>query len=292
MAGRRRRARLRCSRRSHRAPTWLGSRGSTTSTSLLVDAPDGLLEDARRARAARPGALRRRDRRRRSAAGRAGPRPVHGRRARLGGGRARSMARACPGGRRSGSPAPRSAPTAAMRAGSSPSASIAVQRALGVPAEPVLVAPDPPALVEVARGAGLVVVGLTERWRRDGLGPRAHRARDTAVRRRRVLVRRGVRPGGLAPRDSDDALHVDDRRLSVISAPRGAACVLRQGCVRGPAAALRRGARRMSAPRPAPHQPARASASPPRRRAARGSRHEPPACSRSSDHGPARQRKA
>ena len=81
-------------------------------------------------------------------------------------------------------------------------ASIAVQRALGVPAEPVLVAPDPPALVEVAKGAGLVVVGLTERWRRDGLG-QARTALATQPFAATVLVRRGVRPGGLAPRDSD-----------------------------------------------------------------------------------------
>jgi hypothetical protein len=81
-------------------------------------------------------------------------------------------------------------------------ASIAVQRALGVPAEPMLVAPDPPALVEVAKEAGIVVVGLTERWRRDGLG-QARTALATQPFAATVLVRRGVRPGGLAPRDSD-----------------------------------------------------------------------------------------
>ena len=81
-------------------------------------------------------------------------------------------------------------------------ASIAVQRALGVPAEPVLIAPDPAALVDVAKEAGLVVVGLTERWRRDGLGP-ARTALATQPFAATVLVRRGVRPGGLAPRDSD-----------------------------------------------------------------------------------------
>jgi len=81
-------------------------------------------------------------------------------------------------------------------------ASIAVQRALGVPAEPLLIAPEPAALVDVARESGLVVVGLTERWRRDGLG-QARTALATQPHAATVLVRRGVRPGGLAPRDSD-----------------------------------------------------------------------------------------
>jgi DNA-binding SARP family transcriptional activator len=81
-------------------------------------------------------------------------------------------------------------------------ASIAVQRALGVPAEPVLVAPEPDALVAVAQEAGVVVVGLTDRWRRDGLG-RARTAIATQASAPTVLVRRGIRPGGLAPRESE-----------------------------------------------------------------------------------------
>ena len=81
-------------------------------------------------------------------------------------------------------------------------ASIAVQRALGVPTEPVLVEPDPDALVAAVYGAGVVVVGLTERWRRDGLG-HARTALATQASCPAVLVRRGVRPGGLAPRDGE-----------------------------------------------------------------------------------------
>jgi hypothetical protein len=80
-------------------------------------------------------------------------------------------------------------------------ASIAVQRALGVPAEPLLVEPEAEALVEAARGAGIVVVGLTDRWRHEGLG-RARTALATRVETSTILVRRGVRPGGLAPRSS------------------------------------------------------------------------------------------
>jgi nucleotide-binding universal stress UspA family protein len=80
-------------------------------------------------------------------------------------------------------------------------ASLAVQRALGVAAEPLLVEPGPGPLVAAADEASLVVVGLSERWRRDGLGPvREALARD--ARPPTLLVRRGLRPGGLAPRDS------------------------------------------------------------------------------------------
>jgi DNA-binding SARP family transcriptional activator len=81
-------------------------------------------------------------------------------------------------------------------------ASIAVQRALGVPAEPVLVDPEPEALVAAARDASVVVVGLTDRWRREGLG-RARTALATQAASPTVLVRRGVRPGGLAPRGTE-----------------------------------------------------------------------------------------
>jgi DNA-binding SARP family transcriptional activator len=81
------------------------------------------------------------------------------------------------------------------------SASLAVQHALGVPAEPVLVEPHPDALVAAAESS-LVIVGLTERWRREGLG-RSRTALATRGSAPTVLVRRGVRPGGLAPRESD-----------------------------------------------------------------------------------------
>jgi DNA-binding SARP family transcriptional activator len=77
-------------------------------------------------------------------------------------------------------------------------ASIAVQRTVGVAAEPLLVAPEPGALATAATGMGLVVVGLSRRWEQEGLGP----ARSALVAREAgatLLVRRGLRPGGLAP---------------------------------------------------------------------------------------------
>jgi DNA-binding SARP family transcriptional activator len=78
-------------------------------------------------------------------------------------------------------------------------ASLAVQRVLGIGAEPVIVEPSPPALVTVARAAGVVVVGLPDRWRTAGLG-RTRTALAVERDLTTVLVRRGLRPGGLSPR--------------------------------------------------------------------------------------------
>ncbi len=82
------------------------------------------------------------------------------------------------------------------------SASLAVQRALGVDAEPLLVEPTPQSLVDAARHAGLVVVGLTDRWRREGVG-RTRTALAASPHHPTLLVRRGLRPGGLAPRSAE-----------------------------------------------------------------------------------------
>jgi DNA-binding SARP family transcriptional activator len=81
------------------------------------------------------------------------------------------------------------------------SASLAVQVTLGVMAEPLLVEPEPAALLAAAETAALVVVGLTDRWPKDGLG----QVRETLALEARsqvVLVKRGLRPGGLAPSES------------------------------------------------------------------------------------------
>jgi hypothetical protein len=81
------------------------------------------------------------------------------------------------------------------------SASLAVQRALGIAAEPVLLAPVAPDVLGAADEAAVVVVGLPERWRRDGLGV-VRSALARSARPPVLLVRRGLRPGGLAPRES------------------------------------------------------------------------------------------
>jgi DNA-binding SARP family transcriptional activator len=80
-------------------------------------------------------------------------------------------------------------------------ASLATQRAFGVTAEPLLVEPGPDGLLGAAEEASLVVVGLTERWQRDGLGE-VRGALATHARPPVLLVRSGLRPGGLAPGES------------------------------------------------------------------------------------------
>jgi DNA-binding SARP family transcriptional activator len=82
------------------------------------------------------------------------------------------------------------------------SASLAIQRGLGIDTEPVLLEPVPEALVAAAGAAGVVVCGLTERWRREGLG-RARLALASAATVPVLLVRRGLRPGTLAPAESE-----------------------------------------------------------------------------------------
>jgi DNA-binding SARP family transcriptional activator len=80
-------------------------------------------------------------------------------------------------------------------------ASLAVQQVSGIAPEPVIVPSGPEGVVGAAEGAGLVVLGLSDRWRQEGLG-----AGRLAVARgskpATLLVRGGVRPGGLAPRES------------------------------------------------------------------------------------------
>jgi nucleotide-binding universal stress UspA family protein len=77
-------------------------------------------------------------------------------------------------------------------------ASIALQRGLGVTADPVLVDPGADAIVAAAERAELVVIGLSDRFAQEGLGDaRVKIARDAPPPV--VLVRRGLRPGGLAP---------------------------------------------------------------------------------------------
>ena len=77
-------------------------------------------------------------------------------------------------------------------------ASLAVQAAVGVIAEPLLVEAGPDAMALAARGASLVVVGLSEAWRERGLDE-ARRSLMGASGAPVLLVRRGDRPGGLAP---------------------------------------------------------------------------------------------
>jgi DNA-binding SARP family transcriptional activator len=79
-------------------------------------------------------------------------------------------------------------------------ASLAVQRAVGVAAEPFLAAPGPEGILAASADAGLLVVGLSDRWHREGLGA-ARLALAQQARPPTLLVRRGLRPGGLAPHE-------------------------------------------------------------------------------------------
>ena len=75
---------------------------------------------------------------------------------------------------------------------------LAVQRVLGISAEPLLTPPGEEGMLEASRDAGLLVVGLSARWHREGLGPARLRLAQEATPTT-LLVRRGLRPGGLAP---------------------------------------------------------------------------------------------
>ena len=80
-------------------------------------------------------------------------------------------------------------------------ASLAVQQLVGVATEPTLAPAGAEALVEASAQAGLVVVAVPEDWsERGGLG-RVRAELAEAGASTTIFVRRGLRPGGLAPRD-------------------------------------------------------------------------------------------
>jgi hypothetical protein len=79
-------------------------------------------------------------------------------------------------------------------------AALLVQRFTAVESEPIIAEPGREGVVSAAQGAGLLVIGLSDRWRREGLGPtRAEIAQ--AAPAPILFVRRGTRPGVLAARD-------------------------------------------------------------------------------------------
>jgi hypothetical protein len=75
---------------------------------------------------------------------------------------------------------------------------LAVQRVLGISAEPRLTEPGDEGILAASVDAGLLVVGLSTRWHREGLGgARLRLAREASAPT--LFVRKGLRPGGLAP---------------------------------------------------------------------------------------------
>jgi Kef-type K+ transport system membrane component KefB len=80
-------------------------------------------------------------------------------------------------------------------------ASLLVQQTTGIATEPLVTAGGRDGIVSAAAGAGLLVIGLSERWRQEGLGPtRAEIAK--AAPAPVLFVRRGTRKGLFAPKEN------------------------------------------------------------------------------------------
>jgi DNA-binding SARP family transcriptional activator len=77
-------------------------------------------------------------------------------------------------------------------------ASLIVQHMTGVVAEPLLGPPGREGVAALAESAGLLVFGLSDRWRAEGLGE-TRRGLVESPPAPTVLVRRGLRPSGIAP---------------------------------------------------------------------------------------------
>ena len=80
-------------------------------------------------------------------------------------------------------------------------ASLLVQQVVGIVTEPVLAPAGTEGVLDAAAGARLLVVGLSSRWRAEGVGT----ARAALAARAPVptlFVRRGLRPGGIAPSET------------------------------------------------------------------------------------------
>ena len=80
-------------------------------------------------------------------------------------------------------------------------AALILQQYAAVPSTPVIAEPGREGILAAAADTGLLVLGLSERWREEGLG--AMRSEIARAAPAPVLfVRRGVRAGALAPRDN------------------------------------------------------------------------------------------
>jgi Kef-type K+ transport system membrane component KefB len=79
-------------------------------------------------------------------------------------------------------------------------AGLLVQQATGIATEPLVVAGGRDGIVEAAAGAGLLVLGLSDRWRHEGLGT-TRSAIANAAPAPVLFVKRGTRPGLFAPKE-------------------------------------------------------------------------------------------
>ena len=92
-------------------------------------------------------------------------------------------------------------------------AGLLVQQATGISTEPLVVAGGRDGILEAAEGAGLLVLGLSDRWRREGLGT-TRSAIAGAASAPVLFVRRGTRPGLFAPKEN-----VTQFRWSMVTGP-------------------------------------------------------------------------
>jgi hypothetical protein len=76
-----------------------------------------------------------------------------------------------------------------------------VQQVVGIVTEPVLVSTGETGVLEASRDACLLVVGLSDRWRTEGLG-HARLAVASGAKVPTLFVRRGLRPSGVAPTET------------------------------------------------------------------------------------------
>jgi DNA-binding SARP family transcriptional activator len=77
-------------------------------------------------------------------------------------------------------------------------ASLLVQQVVGIATEPVLIPPGDEGVVQASADARLLVIGLSERWRAEGIGS-TRLAIATATGTPVLFVRHGSRPAGLGP---------------------------------------------------------------------------------------------
>jgi len=77
-------------------------------------------------------------------------------------------------------------------------ASLLVQQVVGIATEPVLIPPGDSGVVQAAADARLLVIGLSDRWRAEGIGS-TRLAIATATDAPVLFVRHGSRPAGLGP---------------------------------------------------------------------------------------------
>jgi hypothetical protein len=80
-------------------------------------------------------------------------------------------------------------------------ASLMVQQVVGIVTQPVLIPAGDEGVVRAAQDARLLVMGLSDRWRTEGIGS-ARLSVAAAVQVPILFVRHGLRPSGIAPQET------------------------------------------------------------------------------------------